>query len=547
MLDSSFPGLTNYSEPLRFLQLSQEEKDCIKRIAPILLPRLPEIIDQFYATLNSFGLPQSFLTSPAMVKRLKQAQSEYFRNLLEGIFDDSYIAKRRLIGKAHERIGLEPRWYIGGYAVFSQIIFPFLRQYFADEPVVLEQTQLALLKAFFLDIQIAMETYIEQFAAQLIDARRSLEQKLWMEDRLLSCILTKATDAIVGLDEHSRIVTWSQGAQRIFGYKTAEILDKSPADLIRHPLQFLQLVKEAAETGTATLYASEWQDKERIRITCDATLTFLRDRNGIHVGSTLLLRDITEIRELASKVKNMEQLHAMTRITAGVAHEIRTPLSIMALTADLMQDRVLEALDYTEQKHRNEAKQDIRDMISDLQTEVDRLNEIVSHYLVLSRIKKPTKVRTQLKSFLEELMGKISKPIRGKQIEYRMEIPDDLIFVNVDPDHFRRVLVNLFDNSHYAIQSEGEIHIRIETENNIVRIQVRDTGIGIPHENEQDLFSAFVTTKPGGTGLGLYLVREIIEAHSGSVFIESPDNHGTIVTIVLPLASEEDESHGSIR
>ncbi len=540
-IEKKFPSPSNYSEQLRFLHVTEEEKQALRDIAPFLLPKLPDIIEEFYTILGKFGITQTFLTDESMMERLKKAQLEYFHNLLEAVFDEKYISKRRLIGKAHERIGLEPRWYIGGYAIFSQIIFPLLREYFGENTVQLERTQLALLKAFILDMQIAMETYIERFVNQLIDARRALEQKLWMEDRLLSFVLTEATDAIVGLDEQNRIVTWNQGAQRIFGYKISEILDKTPSDLICDPQKFETLKEEAAGKGSAILYASEWKNKNDENLTADATLTCLWDRNGIHVGSTLLLRDITEIRELASKVKNMEQLYAMTKITAGVAHEIRTPLSILALTADLMGERVFEALDYEQKYLRQSAKQDIQDMISDMQTEVDRLNEIVNHYLVLSKIQKPTKVRTHLKSYLEELMEEISVTKNSKTIQYSLNIHDDSLYLDVDPDHFRRVLVNLFENSQYAIQSEGEINVYVDSEDEFAKIEVSDTGVGISDNIQQNLFSAFVTTKPGGTGLGLYLVREIIEAHQGMVSIENRNKSGTNVIIHLPLAKEDDE------
>ena len=105
--------------------------------------------------------------------------------------------------------------------------------------------------------------------------------------------------------------------------------------------------------------------------------------------------------------------------------------------------------------------------------------------------------------------------------------------VEMDPDHIRRVFLNLFDNSKHAIKSKGEISIQSLVEDGQVHIQFRDTGSGIPQEYLDKLFTAFVTNKPGGTGLGLYLVREIIEAHDGRVSIESGVNQGTIIHIFL--------------
>ena len=146
--------------------------------------------------------------------------------------------------------------------------------------------------------------------------------------------------------------------------------------------------------------------------------------------------------------------------------------------------------------------------------------------------------RIHLQSFLREFMTEIESRKSAKNITFRLEIPTDHLYVNVDPDHIRRVLLNLFENSHYAIPSAGEVILRARPENKSVIIEVSDTGIGLPEDNRDELFSAFITTKPGGTGLGLYLVREIIEAHKGTVSISNRDGLGTLVTIVLPLATD---------
>ena len=541
-------GGKSYLEQLRFLQVTETEKQLLRNLAPRLQPRLPEIIDRFYEILQSSEpTTRSFLADSAVVQRLKAAQQAYFENLFTAVFDESYVARRIAIGRMHEKIGLEPRWYIGGYDLYCAILFPLLRKEFSHDPEELEAAQLALLKAFFLDMQIVMETYIERFAGELIEARRALEQKLWIEDRLLYSILEKTGDAIVGLDEHDRISTWSQGAQRIFGYKTLEILEKAPAGFMRNPEDFERLKRMAAEQGTASIYASEWVNKEGRTITADATMTYLKDEEGVHVGSILIVRDTTEIRRLATEVKNMEQIYAMTKITAGVAHEIRTPLGVLTLTADMLQERVSRILEFVDTPEREQTRKEMGELLSDLQVEVERLDEIVNHYLVLSRIKKPSRSPIHLKSYLQDFISEVGSRRLEKEIRFQLKMDDEDVYVNIDPDHFRHVFLNLFDNSQYAILSRGEIDIAVEREQEHLQIAFQDTGIGIPRDRLKALFSPFVTNKPGGTGLGLYLVREIVEAHDGRVRIESREGYGTTVIITLPTVEGETENHGNHR
>jgi len=531
--------LSSNKQNLLFLHVTAEDQKILREIGAYLSPKMPEVIAKFYDSLLSFDIYQQYLSNPNLVERLKKAQLEYFQNLFDAAFDEAYAAKRRQIGMTHERIGLEPRWYIGSYYVYCRLIFPLLREKYGCDPEKLEEMLITLLKAFNLDIQIAMESYIKRYSSELVDASKSLEQKLWMEDRLLSFILTEAGDAIVGLDEQDRISTWSQGAQRIFGYKISEILDKSLSDLLQQPEIIEQLKKNAEEEGSATIYESEWRNKKGRTILADATLTLLRDKNGVQVGSTLIVRDTTEIRRLANKVKNMEQLSAMTKITAGVAHEIRTPLGVLALTGDLLYDRAMKTLDTVNESNREAIKSEISELISGLQREVVRLNEIVDHYLVLSRIKQPNKMRIHLKSYLEKILNDLSSRRPEKDILFYLNVHDEEAYVHIDAEQFQRVFLNLFENSQYSMKKKGIITIVAKKKKDHIEIAFHDTGIGIPAHQINRLFSAFYTNKPGGTGLGLYLVREIVEAHGGAVDIESVEGKGATVIIRLPQGDEE--------
>ncbi|MBI1390204.1 MAG: PAS domain S-box protein [bacterium] len=525
----------------QFLRLTEKEKNVIRHIGTLLSPRLPEIVDKFYDHLISSGITHQFFPDQKTVERLKKAQIQYFLDIFEARFDDYYIEQRRQIGKTHERIGLEPRWYIGAYGLHCETLFPILREALNGDAAAIEEAQLALLKVFFLDMELAMETYIERYSRELVDARKRIEQKLWMEDRLLTFILTEASDAIVGLDEDGRISTWSQGAQRLFGFRTMEIVDKSLRDLIVDPRQLELLRKQASAEGSATVYETEWKTKDGGSIIADANLTMLRDQKGVQIGSTLILRDTTEIRKLAGKLKNMEQIHAMTRITAGVAHEIRTPLGVMALTADLITDRLQTCLDLDDPAEREPIKLELFEMLGDLQKEVDRMNEIVNHYLVLSRIQKPKKSVIEINRYFGEIVEELKERVSRTGVMLEISPCPEDVYVEVDTDQFRRLTLNLFENSQYALGDEGLIRLELDRDGSSAVIRVSDNGRGIPPDRLESVFTAFETNRPGGTGLGLYLVREIVEAHGGRVYIESVVGQGTSVIIQIPVHHHENE------
>lgn len=525
----------NLPELLQYLGVNSQTREDLSEAAEALTPELPFIVDQFYDKLIQHEVTRAHFPNQSITERLKAAQYGYLKDILYKSFDEDYLKKRQEIGKTHERIGLLPRWYIGAYSHYADLFFPLLRNHFSDDPEKMERMQLALMKVFFLDMQIAMETYIARYSKEMIDAQRAMEQKLWMEDRILTFILTEATDAFIGLDEQGRIVTWSQGAQQLFHLRTTEVVDRSLYEFVVDKSEFTELHTRASSEGSATYCAMQWRDRHGNDLTADTTLTMLQDENGTHVGSSLLLRDTTEIRRLASKVKNMEQLHAMTKITAGVAHEIRTPLGVIALTADLISDRVSQLKPQEPTQEQQAIANELDEMLGDLQLEVERLNEIVNHYLVLSRIKRPKRIRMALQPYLESIMNDLRERVSGHPLELQFESDVEGVHVEIDTDHIRRVFLNLFDNSRHAIQPPGTIRIRTETQNDRVRIYFSDTGKGIPPENMKNLFVAFETYRVGGTGLGLYLVHEIVEAHEGTVHIDSTVGEGTTVTIGLPI------------
>lgn len=543
-MTNSQPGIqpevwSQFEKQLAFVNVTERDRAALRNLASLLLPKLPQIIDRFYERLHSVPILQFFQSDPERLQSLKSTHLDYFKELLSGNFDAHYLDNRKKIGDSHVQSGMPPKWYLGGYAFYCETFFPLLREMYRENPDQMLDAQIALLKSFFLDIQIAIESYIHSYAAELMQAQNALEKKVWMEDHLLSLILSETTDAIVGLDEQDRICAWSQGAQRIFGYKTSEILDKSLDDLVIDRETIQSLKTEARQKGVAPLHGAHWKNREGTPINADATITYLIGHQGDPIGSTLIIQDRTEAREMAEKVKNMEQLTAMTKITAGVAHEIRTPLGIIALTSDMLKKKVTKILNRSDIHIEDEEKKDITDMISDLHIEVDRLNEIVDHYLILSRIRRPQKTRIRLQPFLKNLLEEFSKKITTPSIQWELRAQDDL-FAEIDTDQFRRVFHNLNDNSLYAVQGKGVIHITAFSEDNHILIMFQDNGIGIPKEKIQGIFSAFVTYRTGGTGLGLYLAREIVEAHQGSISIESEPGKGTVILITLPLPHTED-------
>jgi signal transduction histidine kinase len=159
---------------LDFLGFTDEDRKALVQIHDLLESRASGFVDEFYRHLLEFDATRELLTDPELKKRLLAEQRSYLMALTEGEIDKRYAERRSHIGLAHERVGLEPRWYLGGYALYLRLLVPMICQHYEGRPEVAERTVLAMMKLLFLDAQLAMESYIRRREEQLEYLAREL-------------------------------------------------------------------------------------------------------------------------------------------------------------------------------------------------------------------------------------------------------------------------------------------------------------------------------------------------------------------------------------
>jgi signal transduction histidine kinase len=253
----------------------------------------------------------------------------------------------------------------------------------------------------------------------------------------------------------------------------------------------------------------------------------------------VVMRDASELRKMRDKVIDAERLSAMAKIAGAVAHEVRNPLNSIMLNLDLLEDELPA-----------QANERLTKQLAIFREEIEKLNAIVTNYLSLSRL---TKSDFKVKSIQAVLDSAIQRYLQtatellaqdGKILTiHKRYDAEKSCLVLIDENQFSRVLLNLIQNAVEAAYKEKHIEIDVvllEKENGVV-IEIHDNGDGIAEETREKLFTPFFSTKSGGTGLGLYIVREIIETHRGEIDLRNrPTGKGAMVRLTLPLA---DTSH----
>jgi two-component system sensor histidine kinase HydH len=262
-------------------------------------------------------------------------------------------------------------------------------------------------------------------------------------------------------------------------------------------------------------------------IPLDVSATSLKEKNGTLIGYMILFKDLTEIKALKKEVERSERLASIGRLAAGIAHEIRNPLSSIKGFATYFRERYSDV---------PEDQKTAEIMVQ----EVERLNRVIGQLLEFARPmdlkKKPTSLQVLVQHSLKMIEGDAN---RGN-IKLNMNIAPDLKEVLLDPDKMTQVFLNLYLNAIEAMVDGGTLSVELRRDANTknIRIIISDTGVGITQENLACIFDPYFTTKSSGTGLGLAIVHNIIEAHEGEIKVQSRTGEGTRISILLPSSIE---------
>lgn len=250
----------------------------------------------------------------------------------------------------------------------------------------------------------------------------------------------------------------------------------------------------------------------------------IRDAGRRATGHVFLFADMTNLKQLEEQLRRTERLAGLGRLAAGVAHEIRNPLSSIKGFATILAGR-------------SKGDEKSRRLAEVMVQEVERLNRVVTELLDYAR---PTELHREPCS-CKDLLGRTLRLVEGDAAERGVAIqsgvvPEDLE-VEVDADRFAQVLLNLYLNALQAMEGGGVLRVEALEEDGRAILTVTDSGSGIPAEHLPHIFDPYFTTKPKGVGLGLANVHKFVEAHGGEIEVASSPQNGTCFTIRLEVSA----------
>lgn len=344
---------------------------------------------------------------------------------------------------------------------------------------------------------------------------------------ILTEILAQLSEGVAILTEGGVVVSWNPRAASLTGYSLPEVNTTGLLQLFDPPEAMVSLVQRARQGMPAADKRLVLRHANGRRLPVDVRCSPMRHLGGTQGRVVVVMRDVSDLETLQDRLLQSERLSILGRLAGAMSHEMRNPLTAIFLQADILEDELYRA----DQGERRQVSRSL----AIIKEEVSRLHELAQQYLSLAHLSHLRCEPVDLGAYLQGFCAEMRERLGVREIVLQLEGSADLGHVALHVNSFRRVLLNLLNNAVEAMPQGGALTLRGRRSAEALCLEINDTGCGIQPEDVPLLFSPLHTTKPEGTGLGLYLAREIVTAHGGDITVSSTPEVGTTFTITLPL------------
>lgn len=340
---------------------------------------------------------------------------------------------------------------------------------------------------------------------------KKMEENLHSSNQLIHNILESITEGFFALDQNWNITFINSQGAKLFKKTKEEIMGKNLLDI--YPFENFKKSYEnyqkAAQDQTSLKFESFYNGKyyeERVYPSSE--------------GITVYFYDITEIKDSEEFLRKSEKLNAVGQLAAGVAHEIRNPLTSLRGFVQLIERS-------KEEKHQK--------YIEIMLSELERIEFIISEFLILAKPQAVNFEEKDIKSLIKHTITLVKSEAAMNNIQMKTKFAPKLPTIMCEQNQLKQVFINLLKNSIEAMSNGGIINIYVKQENDQqILVRITDQGNGISAERIPNLGEPFYTTKEKGTGLGLMVSYKIIENHKGSISVQSKEGRGTTFDVLLP-------------
>ncbi len=362
-------------------------------------------------------------------------------------------------------------------------------------------------------------------AQELVESFQTMQRSLGKSERLLASVVESVEDCIFTTDVEGRLITLNPAGRRLLGRDAAagpltrlDVLDEADRRRVG------PAIKRAVANGRPWRGAVQGLTRARRRFPAHLAVSCVFDEKGQVLGTVGVLRDLTEQVATQQRLIQREKLASLGEMAAGVAHEIRNPLGGIKMATNLLSSSAMN-----DRRISQEMAQSITSGIAEIEA-------IIADLLDYAR---ETRLDCQ-----EYALGRILAPVveacaadgRARGVRVVAHGLEDAVVASVDGQRLRQVFTNVMQNALEATerQRSGRVEVRLHQRATAGVVEIADNGVGIQPEHREKIFLPFYTTKPTGTGLGMAIVKKIMDLHGGEIEIDSAPGRGTTIRLIIP-------------
>lgn len=337
-------------------------------------------------------------------------------------------------------------------------------------------------------------------------------------------IITNFTDGLLVFDKENKLLLINPVAEKFLALESAGVINKSLFGIVGVPR--LKLIMEPLKNLNKKIFREEIQINKDLTLEL-STVPISREREAI--GTLVILHDIT-------REKLVEQMK--TEFVSLAAHQLRTPLSAIKWTLRMILDGDL-----------GKTTEEQRDFLEKTYSSNERMIDLINDLLNVTRIEEGRYLYGltffQFEELLEEIMNNYKSEIKRKDINFEIEKPEKKMpMIRADMEKIELAVSNLLDNAVRYTPSGGKIKIVLSHDKEKINFSIKDSGIGVPGDQQKRLFTKFfrganaIRIETEGSGLGLFIAKNVVEAHGGKIGFESEENKGSTFHFDLPIKSK---------
>jgi len=349
-------------------------------------------------------------------------------------------------------------------------------------------------------------------------------------------LISRLPVGIIATDQDGRIRTFNRTASEMTGRDVESVRDGKPQSVLPQEVsRFFPLHENSDEITDRDVSLTGLDD---LNYSLHLISLPVYDQDSSFMGRVLLMYDLSELKRLEREIQRHDRLVALGKMAAGVAHEVRNPLSSIKGFATLLGAKFKSG----SQEH------EAADL---LVYEAERLNRSITELLNYARPATLNREEINIGDLVTSSLKLISSDAQALGVKISLSIDHDIPDIDIDRDKINQVLLNLYLNGLQAMEASGpekelKVSVHSDTAAGTVIIEIQDSGDGIPQENIDKVLDPYFTTKPEGTGLGLALAYKIIDEHNGTIRFKSSQGDGTTVSVAFPMQQKSLENVESL-